>query len=430
MYYQWVVEIGLRVKDRELAQGLDRHGKPLRPVSARTRKHRRSAMTPDGRGDPSAPALMPARALSRTRSLLAGRATEDAAVFYWRFDPLSGDSWGKILAIHRRKGRDVIGLSDKGVARVRQLAWERWRAYKRGEPIAAGTASSTPAGIPQVGSYSTKYATFGINAQSPPKFLPGQSTGGMTWPEWRKYLRQPNEATVAPPGRAPGPHNRLLAQIWGTTGAPPAGPKAPPRAPRPPRPSSPATARPTAATEPIAPAEVRTVGDMVAYARSLGYRARSIDSAELGRKLRRTIEEARATTAIYNPGNRTIYINADSHVWTTAGQSPEEVLREQGTWHAVHTVAGIVDHEIGHARHHAAIGTDRFLAARADTGWLGDPDSPEGFAEHTRIWRLVSGYATRTPLEFVAEVYAGLAGGRKYPREILDLFRQLGGVTP
>src|SRR4051812_3662699 len=69
LYWSWVTELGLRAKDKELSQGLDKDGRPLRAISAATRKHRRSAMTPSGKGDPSAPPLMPARALSRTRSL-------------------------------------------------------------------------------------------------------------------------------------------------------------------------------------------------------------------------------------------------------------------------------------------------------------------------------------------------------------------------
>jgi hypothetical protein len=234
LFYSFVVEIGLKVKDRELARGLDRHGKPLRAVSAKTAKHRRSAMTPDGKGDPSAPALMPARALSRTRSLLAGRATDDAAIFYWRFDPFSGQGWGRILAIHRRKGRDVIGLSPEGTARVRALAWERWRKYQRGEYVPATTAATAGPGIPQVGNYSTKFATFGIGAAAPPKFAEGKGTGGMTWPEWRRYLTQPNPTPVAIPGRPAGAYNRLLAHVWGTQGPPgPGKPPAKPKAPRP-----------------------------------------------------------------------------------------------------------------------------------------------------------------------------------------------------
>ena len=52
-FWTFVVPIALKVKDKELAEGLDAYGDPLKPISAATRKHRRSEMTPSGKGDPS-----------------------------------------------------------------------------------------------------------------------------------------------------------------------------------------------------------------------------------------------------------------------------------------------------------------------------------------------------------------------------------------
>ena len=57
MYWQWVVDYGLRRKDKELAAGLDKDGNPLRPIAPETRKYRRSAMTPNGKGDPNCAAV-------------------------------------------------------------------------------------------------------------------------------------------------------------------------------------------------------------------------------------------------------------------------------------------------------------------------------------------------------------------------------------
>ena len=74
-YYRLIVEYGLRRKDWELARGLNARGEPLPLVMPATRKHRRSEMTATGLGDPRAPYLMPGRGLSRTRSLLAGKAS-------------------------------------------------------------------------------------------------------------------------------------------------------------------------------------------------------------------------------------------------------------------------------------------------------------------------------------------------------------------
>jgi hypothetical protein len=235
MYWSWVVEFGLRVKDRELSQGLDKDGNPLKAISAKTRKYRRSAMTASGKGDPSAPPLMPARELSRTRSLLAGRALETHADFYWRFDAWTGESWGRVLAIHARKGRDVIGLSPKGVARVKALSWERWAKWKAGKFQPERPKLSSAPAIPRVGTYDVSRATFGIGGGPTPG---AQSTGGMTYPEWRRYFTQPNPTNVAIPGRPAGRYNRLLAHVWGDPEKPPSPPgKAPqPKPKAPPKP--------------------------------------------------------------------------------------------------------------------------------------------------------------------------------------------------
>ena len=130
---QWIVVLGLRAKDDELARGLDRFGAPLTPISAATRKHRESAMGP---ADPNAPPLMPAYAVSRTRLLLTGAPTKTGAEFWWEYDEHTGGSWGKILD-YQRKGigkrkvkRDVIGISPASIARVREEIATRWMLSK------------------------------------------------------------------------------------------------------------------------------------------------------------------------------------------------------------------------------------------------------------------------------------------------------------
>src|SRR5215218_703390 len=90
-FWRAVVELGLEAKDRDLARGLDAHGRQMAAISSYTRKHRRSAM---GHADPNAPPLTPAYGLSRTRSLLRGRAMVDHAEFYWTAH--EGEHWGKI----------------------------------------------------------------------------------------------------------------------------------------------------------------------------------------------------------------------------------------------------------------------------------------------------------------------------------------------
>lgn len=242
-FWQWVVDAGLKRKDKELSEGLDKDGKPLKPISPETRKHRRSAMTPSGKGAPNAPPLTPGFQKSRTRSLLAGRALTTHADFWWRYDAWTGDSWNVVLTYQAQQGRDVFGLSKAGTAWVKRQAWAKWEQYKAGVPQPEKVAVGASPGIPQVGSYSTEHATFGIGTKSAKKFETGQWTGGMTHEQLTKYFRQTASAKVqARPGAR---FNRLLAHLWGQgsgpgrggTAAPPATPRPGPRKPTPSRPS-------------------------------------------------------------------------------------------------------------------------------------------------------------------------------------------------
>jgi hypothetical protein len=131
-FWRAVVGYTLAAKDLSLARGEDRAGAELTPIAASTRKRRRSALGP---ADPDAPPLTPARAKSRTRALLAGRAFADHAEFFWRKDPITGKSWGVILGYHRKGGehlpvRDVIGLAPEDLAKVRKQARRWWDIHR------------------------------------------------------------------------------------------------------------------------------------------------------------------------------------------------------------------------------------------------------------------------------------------------------------
>jgi hypothetical protein len=230
LFWTWVVDLGLKRKDKELSQGLDKDGKPLRAISAYTRKHRRSAMTPSGKGDPSAPPLTPGHQKSRTRSLLAGRVVQRkdggfAADFWWRYDAWTGDSWMVVLNAQAKKGRDVFGLSDAGTAWVKTQAWAKWESYKRGTLKTPAARKPVAVGVPQIGDYDETYATYGIGASSSSHFTTGQWTGGLTYDQLIKHFRGSARASI--PGRAANPkapnnivgpgYNRLLSHVWGTT---------------------------------------------------------------------------------------------------------------------------------------------------------------------------------------------------------------------
>ena len=128
MWWGWVVEFGLRAKDRDLARGLDKDGAPLRLLKPESIRHRKSQVGPTDR---YAPPLQPSHARSRVRSLLTGRAHVNSAEFWWKFDPVTGRSFADVLVHQKEQGRDVFGLSSTATAWVQQQAVKRWEAWKR-----------------------------------------------------------------------------------------------------------------------------------------------------------------------------------------------------------------------------------------------------------------------------------------------------------
>ena len=130
-FWRAVVSFVLETKDLSLSKGLGRDGRPLKPISAYTRRHRKSEM---GTPDPSAPPLTPAHGLSRTRAWLTGRAFPTHAEFFWK------GGWGRILDYHRRGAghlpiRDVIGLSYQDLVKVQRLANGWWLNWKKGTRV-------------------------------------------------------------------------------------------------------------------------------------------------------------------------------------------------------------------------------------------------------------------------------------------------------
>jgi len=232
MFWRWVVDLGLKRKDWELARGLNAQGKPLPGVKPATAKHRVSLMTPSGKGDPRASYLMPGRGLSRTRSLLVGKAHADYAEFAWRYDPHTGDQWGKILAYHAARGKayDVVGLSPAGRAWVAAEAarrWRQWLAGKQVDPItprqsqpAAQVVPPSPT-IPLVGRTNLGYAVGGIGGSLDDvkrAIEEGRSPGFMTADEWVKHFRRRAAAIPAQSGQSisvsRGDSNVLLQHAW------------------------------------------------------------------------------------------------------------------------------------------------------------------------------------------------------------------------
>ncbi|MGZ3299320.1 MAG: hypothetical protein ACXWPK_00215 [Isosphaeraceae bacterium] len=143
MFWGWVVDLGLKVKDKELARGWDKNGN-VHPLAARTIRYRKSEVGPVTK---TAPRLIPALELSRVRSLLRGRQHLQSAEFYWTFDAVTGDSFAVILHFAAEQGHDVFGISPRGTAQVKEEALSKWQAWK----VQAGHArpSVSVPGFPQ-----------------------------------------------------------------------------------------------------------------------------------------------------------------------------------------------------------------------------------------------------------------------------------------
>lgn len=141
--------IAERVKQDELARGLDRHGRKLRPVKVRKVRFRRSGRVVDG--EP----LMPHRGLSRTRRLLRYSVLSFGVVFFW------ANGWARILDYHRRgaclkrKGRivgklpvrDVFGISPAGMERIKAESAVHFRNGTMPEKKIAGNMVDQGLGI-------------------------------------------------------------------------------------------------------------------------------------------------------------------------------------------------------------------------------------------------------------------------------------------
>ena len=410
LFWNWALEIALKQKDRDLSMGLDKDGKSLRPISAATRKHRHSEMTPGGKGDPSAPPLEPGRQKSRVRSLLTGKAFVDHIELWWKFDPFTGDSFARVLERQAEQGRDVFGLSPGALLRTAAQAWERFRRWEAGKPVkmpvVPGIAQARP--IEPVGTPIGPYSTSGIGPAPT-----GQFSGGMRIEDWIERMRQP--ARVAIPGRPGTDYNRILGHIWGTR-TPPA-PKAPARPKPKPKPPEPAR---KAALRPASPVEAA-----IAYGAEQGHRFEEIGAATLKERYGWSDFKVQSAIAFYDWAGHKLYINADADLW----QAPDPAARmaASGRWFAVPTPRGTIDHEIGHARHHEAL--RRPDAPYGLMGKLLDADW-KTFEEKQAIIREVSGYAAYNPAEFVAEVYSALKAGRTFPDWIMDLYREWHGVIP
>lgn len=123
--------------------------------------------------------------------------------------------------------------------------------------------------------------------------------------------------------------------------------------------------------------------------------------------------------AAYSSSHKKIYINEKHPTWQNleSARAEAEQLYQVGFFSSEDPHATI-HHEVAHALHHRRIGLDEFAMLYGRV-----------FNEtaRTHIAGTVSKYATTNPLEFVAEVYAGVNTGKTYPPDIMDFYAKLKG---
>jgi hypothetical protein len=161
--------------------------------------------------------------------------------------------------------------------------------------------------------------------------------------------------------------------------------------------------------------------DMVRYAAEQGYEVTPLSPAELKERFGATDADIRRGVMLYDAGTRRIYLNPSAEMFDQPDPAAYIAKQHANRWMASGHPMAIVDHEIGHAKHHAAI------QARYREAAMRQPFDPD-MAKRIEGW--VSGYASANPLEFVAEVYSGLKGGKVYNKAVMDYYDSLGGVLP
>ena len=369
---------------------------------------------------------------------MTGRAFPDRAEFWWRYDPYTYDSWARILRKQANQGRDVFGISPRDLALVTARSWRAFARFAAGKPHAPAlpppvvqpAVAPAPKRLPMVGTTRMRWATTGIGAT--PELLPGQTTGGATWETWLKHLRGPAPTPKGIDRRRP--FNVLLRMIFGPTrpagaapaapappGPPPVKPKPipkPPPKPAPPPPPSPPVKRPP---KPKPTPREAAIRDLIDYGKRQGYEIHRIDNRGLIDRFGFAAEKTESIPMLYYGSERRIYLNTEARVFGAEDLVAHAARQERQRWWAVGHPFGMVDHEIGHARHHDAIGT------AFDDATLNRVFGPEVLLEVTGK---VSSYAGYSPKEFVAEVYAALKHGKSYDDSIMDLYKTFGGVLP
>jgi hypothetical protein len=453
-YWREIVKLVLKEKDRELAEGRDRFGRKMFPIAASTRRRGRMR-SHTGRGTADNPPLVPAQELSRTRTLFTGRAFSDHAEFYWKFDWVTQRHWGAILGIHREGSerlpvRDVIGLSPGSLRRVQVAADKLWADWKRGHamlrkvellevhvpiqplrPVPPRTHIVEPKSI-DLSRFT--FGTAGSEEQLRQAIAEGSIAGYRRQGETtrRSYGGTPPAAPpiVPPKPPPPGPPARPAPVPWvhpprPVPGRRPVPPAKPPKPPKPAPVPAGVIAQPMRLPNPPGgfppspnpPGAHATIPRAVRYLQSRGIKVEPMGRSTIEKKHGPNVADE--IPAAYNTVDQTIYINETHIYW----HDPQGFMADAARRGEASTAkpSHILIHEVGHAEHHAIVGTVQFRANRTVAF---------SAADRATIASEVSFRATENPNEFIAEVYAGMSVGRKYSPRVDQLYQFYDGPTP
>ena len=214
---------------------------------------------------------------------------------------------------------------------------------------------------------------------------------------------------------------------WGTTldqpqkglkdgYTPPAGttvPKPEPDRPKP-RPTKPPPKAPAPKPTPKSP-----IDQAVDYARSKHVTVISSgsDLVEKAQGKRKAVN----IPAMYSNRTKTILVNEKCSYWKDPQKWMDENNHKQPPWFSTSNPDHIIVHEVGHAEHQKKAGDDRYKEVL---------DRKFTAAEKALVAEHVSRYAATEPVEFVAEMYAGLAAKKEYNLQVSLLYLSLGGPLP
>jgi hypothetical protein len=137
-------------------------------------------------------------------------------------------------------------------------------------------------------------------------------------------------------------------------------------------------------------------------------------------------------------GKNEIFLNPNSSHWENPAK--RQIAQRRSGHLSTSSPLGVIYHEIGHNRHgQGAADAYKKAGSKAEGPWSARAwtEAVRPSAKYRKIsmgskLRSVAGrvsqYAQKNPVEFVAEVYAGLKTGRKYDYEVMQAYREARGL--